>query len=305
MESLTGPRHKLSSSDIAALRTAFCSKYTSEFLRPEVMPSAAFLFEVKEMTGAKLITWVPWRHRTSEADECAFLERRKPRTDRQLVASLLGEAPEEEFLASVPSSGPLESAIRRFCELFANALALLDACHLLQLRKLQEKFISLAIAQPTDRSLRSPVLTEVVEADRSTWLEIAALQRDHGWSLQDAVAELTMIRPHMHTALAPRVKAHQPPPPPQGTKRKADARRKQPTRQSSKQTSPKKGNKDRVSVSNWPSNWVRQVGGVGACIRFHTEQVLQVLAQVPSHHGQWTAVWRRACRLVACVHSQH
>ena len=72
---------KLQAADVATLVADFGRKYPSELLRPEVMPSVTFLGLVKEAVDNKQVSWVSWRLRTSEADEQALTERRKPRTD--------------------------------------------------------------------------------------------------------------------------------------------------------------------------------------------------------------------------------
>ena len=83
---------KLQAADVAALVADLGRKYPSELLRPEVMPSLTFLSLVKEAVDTKQVSWVSWRLRTSEADEQALTEHRKPRTDSQLLHSLLGQA---------------------------------------------------------------------------------------------------------------------------------------------------------------------------------------------------------------------
>ncbi|CAE6949854.1 unnamed protein product [Symbiodinium natans] len=135
------------------------------------MPSRAFLSAVKDSVSSDHMRWFSWRVRTSEADEVAFAERRRPRTDSQMLASLLAPSAEEEFLIDIPMQAPVESVVRKFFDRLCVALAMLDACHLLPLCKLMEKFVGLA--------------TMGMEAGRSLWLAIGSLQQDYQWSLTD------------------------------------------------------------------------------------------------------------------------
>ena len=219
------------------------------------------------MTEAKLITWVPWRHRTSEADESAFLERRKPCTDRQLVASLLGEAPEEEFFASVPSSGPLEPAIRRFCELLANALALLDACHLLQaageVHQLSHSAAHRQVAalSRVDRGDGGGPLHMVGDCCMHCREIMAGRSRMRLLnSLWFALTCILLWRPGSRPIS--RLRHHKVPNAKQTLSQAANT---------TFQTDiPQRGEQGQSVGFQLASNWVRQVGGVGACIRFHT-----------------------------------
>ena len=197
----------LSREEVAELMQKFMKAYPSELVRPDVMPSSPLLLLVREHLEAKKFSWVPWRLRSSASDEEQFLERRRPRTDAKLLTRLLQEGqPEEECIASIPQSGPVEPIVRRFWDLLMYAIALNDGAHLLHLRKAAEKFISIALATPSDRNMRPPSLQEIVEADRALWLGVATIQADQGWSLTDALAEMIFARPDVYSALAPRLK---------------------------------------------------------------------------------------------------
>ena len=152
------PKKSLDAADINKLVQDFQGKYPSELLRPDIMPSRAFLSAVKDAVSSDHMRWFSWRVRTSEADGVAFTERRRPRTDSQMLASLLAPSAEEEFLIDIPMQAPMESVVRKFFDRLCIALAMLDACHLLPLRKLMEKFVGLATMVPIDRTLRGPTL---------------------------------------------------------------------------------------------------------------------------------------------------
>ena len=84
-------KSKLSMADVKALRAEFCQNYPGELLTPQSMPSLSFLSILKEAIDGNCLAWVPWKNRTSESDEQAFLEHRRPRNERQLLRSLLAE----------------------------------------------------------------------------------------------------------------------------------------------------------------------------------------------------------------------
>ncbi|CAE7286514.1 unnamed protein product [Symbiodinium sp. CCMP2592] len=241
-----------------------------------VMPSLPFLNAVKDAVDSKQLSWISWRLRTSESDEQALTERRKPRTDLQMLQSLLGPV-SDELVVDVPQHLPLESVIRRYLDRVSYALAVLDACHLLTLKKLSEKFVSLATAIPIDRSLRGPTLAEAMDADRVLWSAICSLQKEYGWSLQDCVSELTHVRSDLHNALAPRPKMHQGGGEPRGKRQRTEpppAPHPNPRAKAKSKAKPRKSadagsSKDRVSISNWPSNWARQIGSLTFCCKKH------------------------------------
>ena len=273
-------KNRLQSADVAKLVAEFGKKYPSELLSPDLMPSLSFLNLVKEAVDANQICWISWRLRTSQADEEAFTEKRRPRTDSAMLQALLTPA-QDDLMVDVPRHLPLESVVRRYLDRMSVALALLDACHLLALKKFAEKFAGLATAVPIDRSLRGPSLAEAMDADRVIWSAVVALQREYGWSLHDCISEITHIRSDMHNALAPRPKSvapgaelknkrprADPPPAPHPNARPAKVKKSG----EGGGKGAKNNQAKRVSVSNWPDNWARQIGGVGACIRFHTDK---------------------------------
>ena len=72
-------KSKLSMADVKTLRADFCQNYPGELLTPQSMPSLSFLSILKEAIDGNCLAWVPWKNRTSESDEQAFLEHRRPR----------------------------------------------------------------------------------------------------------------------------------------------------------------------------------------------------------------------------------
>ena len=159
---------KLSPTDVQALRQKFQASYPKELLTPEAMPAPEFLSALQHTFTSGASPWLPWRSRCTEADAISWHDSRRPRSDRQLLRTLL-EAEEEAPgpTAFVPQSGPVEPTVRKALSVFATALAMLDKVHLLVIKRFNDKFLSFALAVPSDSSLRGPSLQEILSADRA------------------------------------------------------------------------------------------------------------------------------------------
>ena len=108
---------RLSVADVKALKTEFCQNYPGELLLPGTMPSLSFLCTLKDAIDTNNFTWIPWKSRTSEADEQAFAEHRRPRNDRQLLRSLLTEGDSvlnEQPEAVINHQAPTEVVLAKF-----------------------------------------------------------------------------------------------------------------------------------------------------------------------------------------------
>ena len=142
-------RTKLSSADVKTMRAEFSQNYPGELLTPSAMPSILFLCLLKEAIETNTFAWIPWKSRTSEADEQTFLEHRRPRNDRQLLRSLLAEG--ESVLSEQPEAivnhqAPEEVVVAKFQNLLTVALAMLSQAHLIVLKRFHAKFLELALA---------------------------------------------------------------------------------------------------------------------------------------------------------------
>ena len=93
---------KLSPDRMHDLRKQFLSAYSSELLTPDTMPSADFLSLLCASIDSKVSLWMPWRHRTSEQDVISFNEARHPRTDTQLLRSVLQGEPDPASAMAAP-----------------------------------------------------------------------------------------------------------------------------------------------------------------------------------------------------------
>ncbi|CAE7311333.1 unnamed protein product [Symbiodinium sp. CCMP2456] len=159
----------------------FMKALPSELVRMDIVPSSPFLALVHANLDTKRFNWIPWRLRSSAFAEERFLEQHCPRTDAKLLTRLLQEGqPEEVCTASVPHFGPAETLARWFWDLVIYAIAPHDAAHLLHLGKAAAKFLSIALATPSDRGMRPPSLQEIAEADRALWVGVASIQSERG-----------------------------------------------------------------------------------------------------------------------------
>ena len=200
---------RLSIADVKALKNEFCQNYPGELPMPATMPSLSFLCLLKEAIETNNFTWVPWKSRTSEADEQTFLEHRRPRNDRQLLRSLLAEG--ETVLNDQPEAiinhqAPVEVVLGKFQSLLTIALAMLGSAHLIVLKRFHAKFMEIAVTKPRDQHLRPPSLSEILDADRTAWAAVSELLYDSKWSLNDVLNEVAFCRQVFHTSLAPRPK---------------------------------------------------------------------------------------------------
>ena len=98
--------------------------------------------------------------------------------------------------------------------MLATALAMLEVVHLLVIKRFNDRFLSFALAQALDSTLRAPLLAEILAADRSVWESVWALMRDHGWSLSDSLNEIAFCRQDFSSALQPRPRPPAPARPP-------------------------------------------------------------------------------------------
>ncbi|CAE7270523.1 unnamed protein product, partial [Symbiodinium sp. KB8] len=136
----------------------------------------------------------------------SWAEHAPPRLDASVIAQL---AHHKDFKTSYPGefldSDAMPSvrllsitqmvcpARRLKCRSSTYAIAFCTGALLARLKALDKKVLNAATQNPADPSLRTVTTTELVAADRQIWHEIALLHRT-GWTLDDALHELTTIR---------------------------------------------------------------------------------------------------------------
>lgn len=91
----------------------------------------------------------------------------------------------------------------KFQGLLSTALAMLGQAHLLVLKRFHAKFLEIALQKPRDQHLRSPSLTEILDADRVAWTAVVELLAESKWCQNDVLHEVAFCRQVFHTSLAP------------------------------------------------------------------------------------------------------
>ena len=125
---------RLSIADVKAFKSEFCQNYPGKLLLALSIPSLSFLSILKDAIDSNNFTWIPWKSRTSNADELAFAEHRRPRNDRQLLRSLLTEGDSvlnKQPEAVINNQAPTEVVLAKFQNLMSVAVAMLGSAHLL------------------------------------------------------------------------------------------------------------------------------------------------------------------------------
>ena len=87
--------------------------------------------------------------------------------------------------------------------MYRNAWALCGAAHLNNLKAFDKRVLDLALPDLADNSLRGPTTQELLAADRKIWGTIGTLV-SAGWSLDEALYEVTSIRSDLSNLLQPR-----------------------------------------------------------------------------------------------------
>ena len=264
---LFASKPKLTVAEVTELREKFEANYPGELVCDETMPSLTFLSVVKEMKDADVYKWIPWKSRVSEQVQAQFNESRPPRNDRQLLRSLM-KLEDIETLDQpsnfVPTSGPVESHLVKFQHIFAVALAMVDAAHLLTLKRFHHKFQKLALAIPRDPALRPPSLQEVLDADRAIWASIFAVKTENKWSLNDSLNEITYCRQELQGLLQPRLSVTTSPIKP--------PKKQQPWGSVEEDPPIKKLKTGNPGEMQFEEGWFRKYNGKGICIRYNIGQ---------------------------------
>ena len=185
----------------------FRNAYTSEHLDSDTMPSIRLLSLVHQWFRPHgSIKWVPWQLRRSAKQYQEIIEARPAktlRTEAQLIsAALFDETPEQSIDKAFLSPAWLSK-----CQtVMRNAIALCNGAHLRILKAFDAKVFELATqSMAPDSGLRTVNTSELLQADRKLWGELAALHSE-GWSLDEALHEMTKVRSDMHALLQPRAK---------------------------------------------------------------------------------------------------
>ena len=125
------------------------------------------------------------------------------RTEAQLVsAALFDETPE----LSIDRAHLSPAWLARAQQIFRNAIALCNGARLATLKAFDKEILDLCTQQlPADTGLRTVNTHELLQADRKIWNEVSSLHAE-GWTLDEALHEMTCIRADVHALLQPRAR---------------------------------------------------------------------------------------------------
>ena len=198
---------RLDAEAVQRMQTAFRSNYPGEHLDADAMPSIRLLSLVHQWFTAKgAIKWIPWQLRMSQKQYQDIIEARATltlRTVAQLVSSaLFDETPE----VSIDRAHLSPAWLARTQQIFRNAIALCNVAHLATLKAFDKKILDICTQTLTaDAGLGTVNTHELLQADRKIWNEIASLHSE-GWSLGEALHEMTCVRADVRALLQPRAK---------------------------------------------------------------------------------------------------
>ena len=273
------PEHappRLDASSIAQLVKDFHRNYPGEHLDGDAMPSVRLLSIVHRwFVPGNSISWVPWQLRLSEKQYQEIIESRTTRALRSeaafLSTALFDDTPEMpvDHLRLSPAW------LGRIQAIFRNAIALCKGAHLQCLKAYDKKVLDWATQTPSDASLRTVSTSELVSADRRLWREISSLCTA-GWTLDDALHEMTHVRSDIGNLL--QFRARPPAPPPRPPSRLTDPAKGKPGKGKGKGkdkagTSPTPGKRKLANADNATtvkdSDLIKQHGAKTFCIRFN------------------------------------
>ena len=205
---------KIYSEAVQRMQATFKANYPGEHLDSDCMPSIRLLSLVHLWFAPRgAIKWVPRQLRVSQRQYQDIIEARASRALRaeaQLVSSVLfDETPE----LSIERTHLSPAWLARTQQVSRNAMALCGGARLAVLKAFDKKVLDIcAQGLAADSGLRTVNTHELLNANRKLWNEISSLHSD-GWTLGEAVREMTSVRADIHALLQPRAR----PPTPKGT----------------------------------------------------------------------------------------
>ena len=210
---------RLDADAVQRMQSTFKPNYPGEHLDNDCMPSIRLLSIVHLWFAPRgTIKWVPWQLRMSQRQYQDIMEARMSRalcTEAQLVSSaLFDETPE----LSIERAHLSPAWLARAQQIFRNAIALCGGAHLAVLKAFDKKILDICTQSlASDSGLRTVNTHELLNADRKLWNEISSLHSE-GWTLDEALHEMTSIRADIHALLQPRARPRTPKGPGKGNK---------------------------------------------------------------------------------------
>ncbi len=148
---------KIPQPQVVALRQAFEKAYPSEVLDSDNMPSARLLALIQKNVTSGAWTWVPWKHRMSQA-QADNINSSRPAKIPRLETLIYDEPPHREVPSGATGSGYILSVL----SLHSTALALLQGAHLGVCRLYDRQFAKFACARHSSDSGRYACLLAFV-----------------------------------------------------------------------------------------------------------------------------------------------
>lgn len=201
---------KLQTQTMTKLKKQFLSDYPSEVLTWDNMPSSRLLSLAHLQHSRQDYKWIPWRFCMSQSkmdDMLIYQKSKVPKLEGlQLHQLILDEPPALE----ITNQGIGINGIRSMMEIRNTALALVGSCHLQRLRAYTLKFLGfLSQRLDSESGLRTCNVLEAQSADKSLWHSVCEMVTDQGFTLDNALHEITHLRADMASLLQPRAKAPQ------------------------------------------------------------------------------------------------
>ena len=188
---------------VSKLIEKFKQNYPSEHLDSDTHPTITLLSLVQQGFRAHgTIKRVPWQLRMSAKTYQELIDARTARTlktEAQLISDALFDKTPPEV--SIAPGGINPAWLMRTQVVFSNAVVICAGAHLRMLHASDKRIFDLATQSlAPDSGLREVHTQELLQADRNS----------EGWSLDEALHELTKVRSDFHALLQPRAKAAAP-----------------------------------------------------------------------------------------------
>lgn len=206
---------KLSATVVSSMKAKFLSSYPSEILTTDTMPSLRLLSQVHYQLQKKEVKWIPWKYRLSQSKSDEVSSGRGSKQPRIEGLSLHQLIYDEPPAIEINSQSMGVNAVRSMFDLFNVAVALAEGAHMAHLKAYSLKFLGFITQRyDQDTGLRTPNIMEAQAADKHLWAIIGELVMDKGWSLDQALHEMTYIRSDMAMLLQARPRMLRPQNPP-------------------------------------------------------------------------------------------
>lgn len=151
------------------------------------------------------IAWIPWKFRLSQQRIEEIQMSRPAKVAKVAPTSLRELLWDDPPSIEVSNNNMGVNGIRTMLELAGTAYALVQGCHLGRIKAYNLKFLSLISTRlDADLGLRHVNALEAQAADRMLWGIISDLTTDRGWTLNDSLHEVTVVRSDMIGLLQPR-----------------------------------------------------------------------------------------------------